>query len=71
MLFMNWQLIIMTMKQVSQYINTNKAAITHLFRDMSQDDELPATKLYTFLQEIFKLEQIFVLKEGKNYYEDD
>ena len=59
------------MQQVAQYLRKNKRMIIGLFQSLSQEGEIPATKLFGFLQEVFRLEPIGFWIDGKSYYEDD
>lgn len=59
------------MKIVSQYIDRNKTRIGEIFNSSSKEGEIPATNLHVFLQEMFKIENIKFMREGKDYFRDE
>ena len=59
------------MEIVNSYFNKNKQKINEIFKNQAKDDEIPATKLFNFLQFIFQVEEIKFMKDDKNYFNDD
>jgi hypothetical protein len=43
-----------------------------MFKNMSNDmEELPATNMFVFLQEVFKIETVSILIDEKTFFSDD
>lgn len=59
------------MKIVNYYIERNRIKINEIFKKQSKFEEITATSLHNFLRNIFKLEDIKFIKQGKDYFKGD
>jgi hypothetical protein len=64
-------IILLRMKIVTLYLERNKSKIAELFTLRAKEGEIPATNLHAYLQEIFKIESIKFVREGKDYFRED
>ena len=42
-----------------------------IFYSNSKDNEIPATKIFAFLQQTFEIQSLSIAKDGKEFFKDD
>lgn len=59
------------MKVVTRYLERNQDKVDELFYNSCKDEELPATKIFSFLQQVFSFGNISLKKDGKDFFKED
>ena len=59
------------MKVLVRYLERNKAKVKSIFDNNCKNSELPATQIFSFLQQVLSINQISFTKNGKEFFKSE